>query len=60
MAPEYFGREYYCINHIGVKSISYIKLHNFYIQKKQLNRFSNPNHLDESVLKFMVCLRVFF
>ena len=27
IAPEYFGREYYCIDHIGVKSIPYIKLH---------------------------------
>ena len=40
--------------------IPYRKLHNFYIFNKfKLNRFSNSNHLDESVLKFRGCLRIF-
>ena len=50
-----FGREYYCIDHIGAKSIPFIKLHFFlYLTKFQLNRFFNSNHLNESVLKFRV------
>ena len=40
--------------------IPYRKIHNFYIFNKfKLNRFSNSSHLDESVLKFMGCLRIF-
>ena len=31
VAPEYLGREYYCIDHIGAKSIPFIKIHFLYI-----------------------------
>ena len=49
-----FGREYYCIDHIGAKSIPSIKLHFSIFNKFQLKRFFNSNHLNECVLKFRV------
>ena len=39
--------------------IPYRKLHFYIFNKFELNRFSNSNHLDESVLKFRGCLRIF-